>query len=171
MQFSNMAKSKLSDQAKLKLKWKTIQYLIENKKSKFSLLLAQIDLLTKNIKTLVRELKSETLREQLFNSKRHSGMVKERKVQPKLFFEHDDDSEQFKPELQAQNDWSLNREEFEKLLFKIGLGAGTDKTMVDKLFWIFDDDQNGEIDHKELAIGLELLSDIPFEEKITSKLI
>lgn len=41
--------------------------------------------------------------------------------------------------------------------------------MVDKLFWIFDDDQNGEIDHKELAIGLELLSDIPFEEKITSK--
>ncbi len=34
MQFSNMAKSKLSDQAKLKLKWKTIQYLIENKKSK-----------------------------------------------------------------------------------------------------------------------------------------
>lgn len=53
-----------------------------------------------------------------------------------------------------ENAYGLKREEFQKLLSMIGLGH--DKGLVDKLFWIFDDDGNGEVDHKELAIGLEM---------------
>ena len=63
MQFSNLTNNELSDQAKLKLKWKTIQYLIDNKKCKFKSnlnisIIAQIDMLTKNIKNLVRDIKN-----------------------------------------------------------------------------------------------------------------
>ena len=62
MQFSNLTNNELSDQAKLKLKWKTIQYLIDNKKCKckstLNITIAQIDMLTKNIKNLVRDIKN-----------------------------------------------------------------------------------------------------------------
>jgi len=58
----------------------------------------------------------------------------------------------------------LNKEEFTKLLSKIGLGH--DVNLVDKLFWIFDEDGNGEVDHKELAIGLEFFQENTFEEKL-----
>lgn len=60
----------------------------------------------------------------------------------------------------------LNREEFAKLLDMIGLG--TDKNLIDKLFWIFDDDGNGEVDHKELAVGLEMLKENTFADKLDS---
>lgn len=60
----------------------------------------------------------------------------------------------------------LNRDEFAKLLDMIGLG--TDKNLIDKLFWIFDDDGNGEVDHKELAVGLEMLKENTFADKLDS---
>ena len=63
----------------------------------------------------------------------------------------------------------LNREEFAKLLDMIGLG--TDKNLIDKLFWIFDDDGNGEVDHKELAVGLEMLKENTFADKLDRKII
>jgi Ca2+-binding EF-hand superfamily protein len=60
----------------------------------------------------------------------------------------------------------LNRDEFAKLLDMIGLG--TDRNLIDKLFWIFDDDGNGEVDHKELAVGLEMLKENTFADKLDS---
>ena len=50
------------------------------------------------------------------------------------------------------------------------IGLGTDKNLIDKLFWIFDDDGNGEVDHKELAVGLEMLKENTFEDKLDSNI-
>ena len=50
------------------------------------------------------------------------------------------------------------------LLSKVGLGH--DKVLIDKIFWIFDEDGSGDIDHKELGVGLELLKNNTFEEKL-----
>mmetsp|Transcript_17144 Transcript_17144/g.16364 ORF Transcript_17144/g.16364 Transcript_17144/m.16364 type:complete len:117 (-) Transcript_17144:159-509(-) len=46
------------------------------------------------------------------------------------------------------------------------IGLGTDRNLIDKLFWIFDDDGNGEVDHKELAVGLEMLKENTFADKL-----
>jgi len=61
-------------------------------------------------------------------------------------------------------DPDLNREEFGRLMEKVGLGE--DKMLIDKLFWVFDEDGSGNIGHKELGIGLEMLKDNTFEEKL-----
>lgn len=50
------------------------------------------------------------------------------------------------------------------LLKKVGLGH--DQILIDKIFWIFDEDGSGDIDHKELGVGLELLKSNTFEEKL-----
>jgi Ca2+-binding EF-hand superfamily protein len=50
---------------------------------------------------------------------------------------------------------TLNRKDFGKVMEKIGLGV--DQNLIDKLFWVFDNDGNGEVDHKELAVGFEML--------------
>jgi Ca2+-binding EF-hand superfamily protein len=50
------------------------------------------------------------------------------------------------------------------LLSKVGLGH--DKVLIDKIFWIFDEDGSGDIDAKELGVGLELLKNNTFEEKL-----
>ncbi len=71
-------------------------------------------------------------------------------------------------EEKVSSEKGLNREEFAKLLGMIGLG--TDKQLIEKLFWIFDDDGNGEVDHKELAVGLEMLKENTFADKIDSNL-
>ena len=46
------------------------------------------------------------------------------------------------------------------------VGLGHDKVLIDKIFWIFDEDGSGDIDHKELGVGLELLKNNTFEEKL-----
>lgn len=61
-------------------------------------------------------------------------------------------------------DPDLNREEFGRLMEKVGLGE--DKMLIDKLFWVFDEDGSGNIGHKELGIGLEMLKDNTFEDKL-----
>ena len=60
----------------------------------------------------------------------------------------------------------LNRNQFSDLLSRYGLG--NDQRFVDKLFWIFDDDGNGTVDHKELAIGLEFLKENSLDDKLES---
>lgn len=50
------------------------------------------------------------------------------------------------------------------MLEKVGLGE--DHQLIGKLFWIFDEDGSGYIGHKELSIGLEMLKDNTFEEKL-----
>ena len=40
------------------------------------------------------------------------------------------------------------------------------QNLIDKLFWVFDNDGNGEIDHKELIAGFEMLKQNTLEEKL-----
>jgi Ca2+-binding EF-hand superfamily protein len=56
---------------------------------------------------------------------------------------------------------SFNKEEFKELLSNIGLFGG-DQNLVDKLFWVFDNDGDGKVDYKELAVGLEMLKQNSF---------
>ena len=46
------------------------------------------------------------------------------------------------------------------------IGLGKDSNLADKLFWVFDDDGNGEVDYKEIGIGLEMLKENTFEDKL-----
>jgi Ca2+-binding EF-hand superfamily protein len=63
----------------------------------------------------------------------------------------------------SEEEEGLDIEEFHRLFNIIGLD---DSTLVNKVFWIFDEDGSGDVDHKELAIGLEMLSKNSFSEKI-----
>ena len=53
--FSKLDRKKLQYEDIVKVKWKTIQYLVENKKE-------QMDMLTKNMKQLIQEVKKEMRR-------------------------------------------------------------------------------------------------------------
>jgi EF-hand domain pair len=46
------------------------------------------------------------------------------------------------------------------------VGLGEDKALIDRVFWVFDDDGGGYIGYKELGIGLEMLKNNTFEEKL-----
>ena len=63
----------------------------------------------------------------------------------------------------SEEDQGLDIEEFTRLFNRIGLD---DTTLINKVFWIFDEDGSGDVDHKELAIGLEMLSQSTYQEKI-----
>jgi hypothetical protein len=56
--FSKLDRKKLQYEDIVKVKWKTIQYLVENKKE-------QMDMLTKNMKQLIQEVKKEMRRKRL----------------------------------------------------------------------------------------------------------
>ena len=53
--FSKLDRKKLQYEDIVKVKWKTIQYLVENKQE-------QMDMLTKNMKQLIQEVKKEMRR-------------------------------------------------------------------------------------------------------------
>ncbi len=155
--YAASSKKNMPEQAKLKLKWKTIQYLLENKKP-------QIEVLTNNLKELINEVKDEKKRmaEEEQNGLSKRGRSKRtRALNAKTMNIFSNVGSKEADDKQATG---LNREEFAKLLEMIGLG--TDKNLIDKLFWIFDDDGNGEVDHKELAVGLEMLKENTFADKL-----
>eukprot|EP00347_Sterkiella_histriomuscorum_P010425 403376350 len=152
-------KKAMPEQAKIKLKWKTIQYLLENKKP-------QIEMLTSNLKELITEVKDEkkskSLRAKRLGTtalKIFSNIGGKRNSADGSVADGDKDKEN-----NSEDDKGLNRDEFARLLSMIGLG--TDKNLIEKLFWIFDDDGNGEVDHKELAVGLEMLKENTFADKL-----
>ena len=58
-------------------------------------------------------------------------------------------------------DQGLDIQEFSRLFSRIGLD---DQSLINKvLFLIFDEDRSGDVDHKELAIGLEMMSNSTYE--------
>jgi len=109
----NAFKSKLPKKSRFKLKWKTIQWLVENKKDTILQLCSNYQLLIKLCRTKTN---------------------------------------------------GVSKEDFIDLLTYVGLGG--EKGLGDKLFYVFDDDGNGEIDYKELIMGLEIFRDTTYEEKI-----
>jgi len=62
----------------------------------------------------------------------------------------------------------MNRKEFEDMI--IGFGITSDRDLINKLFWIFDEDGSGDIDMKEIAFGIEMFIDSPIENKLKSKI-
>mmetsp|Transcript_30744 Transcript_30744/g.27955 ORF Transcript_30744/g.27955 Transcript_30744/m.27955 type:complete len:121 (+) Transcript_30744:337-699(+) len=104
-------KTKVSRKARFKIKWKTIQWLMDYKKDA--------------IETLVRK--------------------------------YDDIIEKYKKDRNK----TITKIEFHHLMGSIGLGG--EKTVVDKLFYVLDDDGSGDIDYRELIMGLELFHESPFE--------
>lgn len=58
----------------------------------------------------------------------------------------------------------MNYTSFEDVISSISLGV--DKTLIDRLFWIFDEDGSGTIDMKEVMVGLEMFRETSFKEKL-----
>jgi len=59
----------------------------------------------------------------------------------------------------------INLTEFTNLLIAHGITG--DKSFIDKLFWVFDDDSSGEIIYEELAFGMAMFKDSSsMEEKL-----
>jgi len=99
--------------SKLKLKWKTIKWLTENKKENLEKLMKNQDILLK------------------FSQGATEG---------------------------------LNKKEFADLM--ISNQVTKDQDLINKLFWVFDEDGSGDIEYKELACGLEMFRDSNTEQKL-----
>ena len=111
------SKDKYAQVSKLKLKWHTIKWLLENRKSNLDKLL-------------------------------HN--------QRKIF-----ESMAIKPKTEG-----MNKKEFEDMIVRFGITSNKD--LINKLFWIFDEDGSGSIDYKEIAFGIEMFTDNPVEKKLKS---
>ncbi|CAD8047041.1 unnamed protein product [Paramecium sonneborni] len=104
---------KLDPKVKYKMKWKTIQWLIQFRKD-------AINQMFKNYQYIVK-----------FAKQKHKGLTKQ---------------------------------DFYELMVAVGMGS--DINLLDKLFYVFDEDSNGTVDYKELIIGLEIFKEDSIEEKI-----
>lgn len=58
----------------------------------------------------------------------------------------------------------LRRPEFEDLVVSSGLGM--DKAIIDKVFYIFDDNNLGSVDFKEVLVGIEVFRQNKFRSLI-----
>ena len=127
-------------------------------------------MLTNNLKELINEVKVEKKRQLKGETKKvMSERGKKLGMNIMKVFSHIETNDSPKlivdgKEVESADDKGLNRKEFQKLLEMIGLG--NDRNLIEKLFWIFDEDGNGEVDHKELAVGLEMLKENTFSDKL-----
>ena len=58
----------------------------------------------------------------------------------------------------------ISYQNFQYVLMSSGLCS--DKTLIDRLFWVFDENANGKIEPKEVMVGLELFRESTFQEKL-----
>jgi len=65
---------------------------------------------------------------------------------------------------QKNKETSYSREEFYMLMKTNGISNNPD--LINKLFWIFDENGDDLLKFKELALGLEMFRDSPLEEKL-----
>jgi hypothetical protein len=141
--FSKLDRKKLQYEDIVKVKWKTIQYLVENKKE-------QMDMLTKNMKQLIQEVKKEMRRKrptgydlndkipspravghsvsQMISASgtKRTGISEKRAGLPELAGATSASGmngfSTINGQKQKEDDSDLNREEFGRLLEKVGLG-------------------------------------------------
>lgn len=141
--FSKLDRKKLQYEDIVKVKWKTIQYLVENKKE-------QMDMLTKNMKQLIQEVKKEMRRKrptgydlndkipspravghsvsQMISASgtKRTGISEKRAALPELAGATSASGmngfSTINGQKQKEDDSDLNREEFGRLLEKVGLG-------------------------------------------------
>jgi Ca2+-binding EF-hand superfamily protein len=62
----------------------------------------------------------------------------------------------------------LNLKEFTSVMKENGITNDVD--LINKLFWVFDEDGSGDIEYKELAFGLEMFRESSFDNKIKGKI-
>ena len=63
---------------------------------------------------------------------------------------------------------ALNFKEFTYLMKEHGI-THNDNEFLNKLFWVFDEDESGDIEYKEMAFGLEMFRESTFENKLKGK--
>jgi len=51
----------------------------------------------------------------------------------------------------------------------IGFGITSNEDLINKLFWIFDEDGSGDVDIKEIAFGIEMFNENPLDKKLACK--
>lgn len=118
--YENVKNTKFTQVSKLKMKWKTIKWIIENKKDVLDRLM---DFYEVNLTTL-------TLAHKKAN----------------------------------EIDKGLNKAEFTKLMKSNGIT--NDMSLINKLFWVFDEDGDQFLKFKEIAFGIEMFRDSPIEQKL-----
>ena len=116
--YKNTGNMKFTQLSKTKLKWKTIKWLIVNKKE-------NLEKLSNNKQILEK-----------FN------------------------------QIKKASQKGLNKKEFGELM--ISNNIFKDKDVINKLFWVFDEDGSGDIEYKELAFGLEMFRESSTENKLKS---
>ena len=144
----------------IKFKWRVIQKLMDTYRSQTTRLLS-------NLKEEIADVKAESAMIAEFGDPRKArkcdACVKHptptKKMKDSLSSESDqgDDGED-------DDDQGLCLEEFIRLLRRVGID---DPELARKLFWIFDEDGSGDVDHKELAVGLEMINNTTYIEKIS----
>lgn len=116
--YLNPQKTKLAQIRKVKMRWKTMKWLIENKKD-------CLDRLMKFQETLLTSSKKK-----------------------------------------AKKDEGLSKHEFSSMM--ISNGITNDQDLINKLFWIFDENGDGDLKYSEIAFGVEMFRDSPMEQKLKS---
>lgn len=113
---NNPNKNKINKKSKFKIKWKTIQWVMNNKRD-------SINQLLNNIGSLF--------------SKFGKG---------------------------ENRNYGLNRKEFNDLLSYAGLSGN--QSLVDKMFFIFDELSQGVVDYREVLVSLEIFRDTSYDDKL-----
>lgn len=117
--YKNTQNTKFAQVSKLKMRWKTMKWLIDNKKD-------CLDRLMKFQESL------------LLTSKKK----------------------------EKSNDEGLTKPEFAKLM--ITNGITNDQDLINKLFWVFDENGDGDLKYSEIAFGVEMFRDSSMEQKLKS---
>jgi len=118
--YQNTQNTKFAQVSKLKMRWKTMKWLIDNKK----------DCLDKLMK----------FQDSLLNTS--------------------------KKKEKTNNEEGLTKPEFAKLL--ISNGITNDPDLINKLFWVFDENGDGDLKYSEIAFGVEMFRDSNMEDKLKS---
>lgn len=117
--YKNTQNTKFAQVSKLKMRWKTMKWLIDNKKD-------CLDRLMKFQENL------------LLTSKKKA----------------------------KSNDEGLTKPEFAKLMRTNGIT--NDDELINKLFWVFDENGDGDLKYSEIAFGVEMFRDSSMEQKLKS---
>jgi Ca2+-binding EF-hand superfamily protein len=115
--YENVKNNKFTQVSKLKMKWKTIKWLIDNKKDTLDRLMA--------------------FQENILN-------ISNKKTK--------------------EFDRGLTKKEFIHVMKSNGISKDVD--LINKLFWVFDEDGDNDLKYKEIAFGIEMFRDSSIEKKL-----
>jgi Ca2+-binding EF-hand superfamily protein len=119
--YENIIDNKYTQVSKLKLKWRTIKWILEYKPEVVD------KLLNLNLNFM-------------------------------------NDSKNYSDKLKSEMKNGLKRQEFSKLLMSYKITHDLD--LINKLFWVFDEDGDNELTYQEIAFGIEMFKNSPPEQKL-----